>query len=127
LHDITKSRSFRTGENHAQTGGQYLSALGYGTVADIVRQHVVLDDYVGQATPSEAEVINYADKRVLHDRIVSLDERMAYILDRYADNPNRRWLLKHLWRQTEHLEQRLFAHLSFKPLQLADHLNEDHR
>ena len=29
LHDITKTRSFRTGENHAQTGEQYLIEKGF--------------------------------------------------------------------------------------------------
>ena len=29
LHDITKTRSFKTQENHAETGGQYLAELGY--------------------------------------------------------------------------------------------------
>lgn len=118
LHDITKPRSFDTKENHAQTGGEYLSNMGFPEVADIVRQHVVLDQYFAQETPIEAEVVNYADKRVLHDRIVPLDDRMAYILERYANTIDRRILLKQLWEQTTRLEDRLFGFLSFAPLEL---------
>lgn len=115
LHDITKPRSFDTGENHAQTGGEYLASLGYREVGDIVRQHVMLDSYFQTDQPNEAEVVNYADKRVLHDQVVPLDERMSYILERYAKTPERCKLLKVLWDQTRLLEQRLFSYLNFGP------------
>ncbi len=115
LHDITKPRSFETGENHAQTGGEYLTALGFPEVGEIVRQHVVLDHYFAGSAPSEAEIVNYADKRVLHDRVVPLDDRMAYILQRYAKTIQRQVLLQELWDQTRLLEQRLFAYLTITP------------
>ena len=119
LHDITKPRSFETGENHAQTGGEYLTALGFPEVGEIVRQHVILDRYFAETAPSEAEIVNYADKRVLHDQVVPLDDRMAYILQRYAKTIQRQVLLQELWDQTRLLEQRLFAYLSFTPDLLA--------
>jgi len=122
LHDITKPRSFQTRENHAQTGGEYLSARGFPEVGEIVRQHIVLDVYFAGEDPIEAEVVNYADKRVLHDRIVPLDDRMNYILERYADTIDMQILLKQLWKQTARLEKRLFSFLSFSPLQLGARL-----
>jgi uncharacterized protein len=115
LHDITKPRSFDTGENHAMTGGEYLSELGYPEVGHIVRQHVKLDSYTAAAQPNEAEVVNYADKRVLHDRVVPLDDRMAYIRDRYARTREYRKQLDILWHQTRELEKRLFSYLTFHP------------
>ena len=115
LHDITKPRSFETGENHAQSGGEYLSALGFPEVGDIVRQHVMLDHYFAADTPSEAEVVNYADKRVLHDQIVPLDDRMTYILKRYARTEKHRELFYTLWDHTRTLEKRLFSYLNFHP------------
>ena len=102
-------------ENHAQTGGEYLASLGFPEVGHIVRQHVMLDCYFEADVPDEAEVINYADKRVLHDRIVPLDHRMTYILQRYAKTKDRQELLKKLWDQTRALEKRLFAYLNFHP------------
>jgi hypothetical protein len=92
-------------------------------VGEIVRQHVMLDQYFAAATPDEAEVVNYADKRVLHDKVVPLDERMTYILHRYAKTKARQELLKQLWDQTRLLEERLFAHLSFTPDILHEHVN----
>lgn len=115
LHDITKPRSFKTGENHAQTGGVYLSELGFPEVGDIVRQHVKLDHYYAAEIPNEAEVVNYADKRVLHDQIVSLDDRMTYILKRYAKTRKHEDLLYALWDHTSALEKRLFSYLNFHP------------
>jgi uncharacterized protein len=115
LHDITKPRSFQTGENHAQTGAEFLSSLGFPEVGEIVRQHVVLDHYFSGNAPDEAEIVNYADKRVLHDQVVPLDDRMDYILQRYAQTPERQALFRKLWDQTRILERRLFAYLTFPP------------
>ncbi len=44
LHDITKTRSFETGERHSDTGGDLLVTLGYPEVGNIIRQHVILDN-----------------------------------------------------------------------------------
>jgi len=115
LHDITKTRSFKTGENHAQTGGQFMVREGYPEVGDLVRQHVKLDDYSTEGVLREAEIINYADKRVLHDHIVDLDERLAYILRRYARTDEHRRRIHWLWEKTKALEKRIFNSLTFQP------------
>ncbi len=118
LHDITKPRSFNTGENHSKTGGEYLTSLGFPEVGHIVRQHVILDRYAEGEPPAEAEIVNYADKRVLHDKVVSLDDRMEYIMHRYAKNEvHRQWLMA-VWEHTTNLETRLFSYLSFAPDEL---------
>jgi uncharacterized protein len=122
LHDITKTRSFETEENHALTGGQLLTDLGYGEVGNLVRQHVRLDQYFFQADPGEVGIINYADKRVLHDRVVSLDERMNYILDRYGKNPELQQKIQMLVGKTKALEKSIFSHLPFPPNDLHSHL-----
>lgn len=44
LHDIAKMEGLHTGEKHSQAGAILLGRLGYPEVAEIVRQHVVLDD-----------------------------------------------------------------------------------
>jgi putative nucleotidyltransferase with HDIG domain len=124
LHDITKTRSFATQEDHAETGGETLADLGYPEVGAVIRQHVRLDHYFAAAGPTEAEIVNYADKRVLHDRIVPLDERMTYILDRYGRQEERKRSILLLWKKTEELEARLFARLPFAPGDLAGLLGE---
>jgi putative nucleotidyltransferase with HDIG domain len=115
LHDITKTRSFKTREDHAMTGGEYLADRGYPEVGDLVRQHVKLDTYSVAATIREVEVLNYADKRVLHDEIVVLDKRLNYILERYAETPAHRERINVLWQKTRAMENKLFKDLSLAP------------
>jgi len=120
LHDITKTRSFKTREDHALTGGKHLSDCGYPAIGDLIRQHVKLDKYSEAGTISEAEVLNYADKRVLHDEIVDLDRRMDYIVERYAETQADRERIKMLWQKTQKLEDKLFKDLSFAPEDLTN-------
>ena len=122
LHDITKTRSFKTGENHAHTGARLMESLGYQEVGDIVRQHVRLDTYSVSDSITEVEIVNYADKRVLHDQVVCLKERKAYIFEKYGKSPENKKRLIGLWRETENLENRIFKHLPFDPEQLPDYL-----
>jgi len=123
LHDITKTRSFNTDENHALTGDQFLTDRGYPEVGDLVRQHVVLDDYSTSKIPVEADIINYADKRVLHDEIVDLDRRLDYILERYAKKAEDRERISLLWKKTKHLENIIFSELPLSPGDLNRILN----
>lgn len=125
LHDITKTRSFKTRENHAITGAAYLCERGYHEVGGIVKQHVRLDDYFSSAVPTEAEIVNYADKRVLHDQIVSLPERMNYILECYGREIDRERRIRWLWQKTEELEERLFSYLPFTPDRLRRMVSDD--
>jgi uncharacterized protein len=115
LHDITKSRSFITGENHAATGEKLLKNMGYVRIGAIVGQHVKLRYAAGAPAIGEAHIINYADKRVLHDRIVSLDERMHYILARYGHAPWQRQRLHAIWEETRSIESRIWADTGYHP------------
>jgi putative nucleotidyltransferase with HDIG domain len=122
LHDITKTRSFETEENHALTGEQVLTDFGYPQVGNLVRQHVRLDNYSEAQNLSEAVIVNYADKRVLHDRVVSLDERMGYIQERYGTQPEHKRRIQLLWEKTAALEKHIFKLLPFSPDELDHHL-----
>ena len=120
LHDITKTRSFRTHENHAETGGEFLQKRGFSEVGHVIAQHVKLDTYVASGSPVEAEIVNYADKRVLHDQIVLLADRLAYILERYGDGIKSRERIMGLWAKSKALEKKIFSCLSFPPEALKD-------
>jgi len=124
LHDVTKTRSIRTGERHAETGSNLLNERGYPEVADLIRQHVRLDVY-GTALPTEAEIVNYSDKRVLHETIVSLEDRMTYILERYGKTPESRDYIAINWKKTQELETKLFEHLTFLPQELEKQLEAE--
>jgi len=84
LHDITKTRALETKESHDRTGGALLRELGFPRVGEIVEQHVILAGFDPEAGLSEREIVNYADKRVMHDTVVSLDERVEDLIRRYG-------------------------------------------
>ena len=105
LHDITKTRSLSTGENHSLSGAATVAAWGYHGVADIIRQHVTPDSRGGSI--SAAEIVSYADKRVLHDRVVPLHERFAYLKTRYGKSPDDMRRIDAARERTEMIEQRI--------------------
>jgi uncharacterized protein len=84
LHDITKTRSLSTKEHHDMTGGIFLRELGYQNVAEIVEEHVELKLYKLNDDLSEKEIVFYSDKRVTHDKIVDVEERVSDLLIRYG-------------------------------------------
>ena len=119
LHDITKTRSLKTGEYHAATGDELLCEMGFPQVGAIIRQHVALDEYFVSAIPDEAEIVNYADKRVLNTDIVSLTQRMDYILERYGTNPEYRQRLRSIGKYAEETEERIFGLIDITPEQVG--------
>jgi hypothetical protein len=86
-HDLAKTPCLGTGRLHAQEGEEMLSELGYPELAYLVGCHVTLPP---DHPLDETMVVNYADKRVTHDRIVSLDDRFHYIIDRYGQGDPQR-------------------------------------
>lgn len=124
LHDITKARSFTTGEMHSQTGRDLVASLGYPSIAPIVGQHVTLDCFDKNAPITPEEVVNYADKRILHDKPVDLKRRLAYIQDRYGGNPEAESRIAAMHTITSVLETKLFARLPFRPEDVSNRLSE---
>ena len=119
IHDVTKPRSFYTGENHAVTGGTLLLEMGYRGLSEIVRQHVVLDTYDTGKMNLKAAIVNYADRRVMHDKVVHLDERMEYSIENYGDTPEKIRGIRIIWDKSRELETYLFRNLPFSPDDLA--------
>ncbi len=75
LHDLTKSECLKTKEDHARAGSQLLKRMGYVRVGEVVAEHIQLsrkNDPSLITEITEEEIINYSDKRVQHDRIVSI-------------------------------------------------------
>jgi len=124
LHDITKTRSFETGEDHAFTGKELLIDRGFPEVAQIVGQHVHLDKGAHGGGVDEAQIVNYADKRVLHEDVVALEKRMAYIVERYGQKAAHRERIMLLWQESRRLEANLFESIAFSPDELTRHLTD---
>jgi uncharacterized protein len=93
LHDITKTQALVTHEHHDVTGGEFLRSIGMSAVAEIVEAHVDTD-FLDQNGPlTEKEIVHYADKRVKHASIVSLDQRTEDLLERYGKTEDHRALI----------------------------------
>lgn len=130
LHDIAKTLCLETGCRHAETGQQMLEALGWPELGEIVAEHVVLKEFrtmhYKQGYFHAKEIVYYADKRVRHDQIVTLDERLEYIIDRYGNkDPLRIKYIRLNFQKTQELESYLFSHLSYPPAELAGRMPRD--
>ncbi len=93
LHDITKTRSLETKERHDLSGGELLRKIGFTSTAEIVEQHVVFKNLNLKGGLEEREIIYYADKRVTHDKIVTIEERVHYLIQRYGNTEELRSLI----------------------------------
>ncbi len=115
LHDIAKTRCLQTKEDHTQAGCCLLKGMGYEKVGEIVAQHVWLTEEGDPFAVSEEEVVNYADKRVRHDRIVSLGERFLDLKDRYGRNERSIDYLERLEELILGIEKKIFLILKIDP------------
>jgi uncharacterized protein len=120
LHDLTKTECLRTKEDHAKTAYQLLEKLGYNRVGQVVAEHIVLSAGKDPCRVTEEEVVNYADKRVRHDRIVSLEERFIDLRDRYGKGPRALERLDQLTRATLETEWKIFSAIGMNPESLKD-------
>ncbi len=107
LHDITKTRSLQTKEKHALSGGILLRELGYPRIAEIVAQHVTIPDLNLDGQIEEREIVYYADKRVMHDRVVSIHERVDDLIRRYATGEDIRRRIMQNKEQTLAIERKI--------------------
>ena len=116
MHDIGKTASLKSDQDHTEIGRQICLKNHLDEIAPIVAEHVRLKTYALNGDLSEKEIVYYADKRVKHDKIVSLDERLVYLIGRYGKN--RKDLSRAIERNFSHCEQieeRLFEKLKFSP------------
>lgn len=115
LHDIGKFPCILDGTKyHDVRGEQILSDEGHEVVARVVGQHVVLKTEP-DAPIAEEHVLFYSDKRVVHDELVSLDERFEYLQETYGKTPGAIERLLIMKADTMKLEKRIFLLLDFEP------------
>ena len=121
LHDIGKTACLDNDEDHAAKGLEICLAHNLETIADIVAEHVILKNYAPENGFAEKEIVYYADKRVNHDQVVSLEERLAYILERYGmNNKIRCRAIKRNYAHCQDLEKRMFFFLAFESADISD-------
>jgi putative nucleotidyltransferase with HDIG domain len=127
LHDLGKTPCLGTLENHAELGAGILEELGYPHLAQVVREHVHLDANLMDPRPlREAELVNYADKRVLHETVVTLEDRFADLKVRYGRTPEALARIKATEIRSRALEEKIFTPLALDPSNLL-HFNHCRR
>jgi putative nucleotidyltransferase with HDIG domain len=120
MHDIAKTRSIKTKENHSAIGSEICLQNHLEEIAEIVAEHVVLKSFVKDGPVVEKEIVYYADKRVNHDKIVSLEERLAYLIRQYGNGDET--LIRRMGKNFDlckEVERKLFSKLSFAPEDVA--------
>lgn len=116
MHDIAKTTCLKTGEDHAAMGRGLCIENQFDEIAEIVGQHVLLKAYNPGDGISESQIVYYADKRVNHDTIVSLEERLRDLLIRYGKNKSLvRSRIRQNFRLAGEVEKQIFSHLKFRP------------
>ena len=120
LHDIGKTECLHTDRNHALVGRDICLKHGFVDIAPLVEEHVIISLGFPDQNISEKEIVYYADKRVNHDQIVSLDDRLLYILDKYGkSNSARLQAIKKNFNRCFFIEEKLFTYLEFSPEELG--------
>ena len=130
LHDIAKTRCLSNNAHHAREGQLICEELGYPHIGEIVLEHVVLKAFNEKLYKNgefgAKELVYYADKRVRHDQVVSLQDRLDYIIKRYgAGDLTKEEHIRRNFSVTLQFERLLFLHLSFEPENLGLHLTDD--
>ena len=114
LHDIAKTYTIRHGGSHAQLGAAWVrEETGNPALAQAVLWHVSwpwqdgpLDD---AADPFRLPVIiAYADKRVRHTEVVTLEERFEDLMVRYGIDDERKARITGYLNRTKSVEKALF-------------------
>jgi putative nucleotidyltransferase with HDIG domain len=115
LHDIGKKPGLETGANHAELGARMLSESVDESVVRIVAEHIYLDISQTDGPLCESLIVNYADKRVKHDKVVSIKERFEDLIERYAKSPLQAGMLREKLDLYSALEGNIFSHLTIAP------------
>ena len=112
LHDIAKTKSIiEKSYRHDLMGSAMLREMGLNDEAFICETHVIMNDFSASGPLLEAEIVHYADKRVKHDTVVSLDERMEDLIERYGNTEEKRQFIKKERYFIENLEKKILAHM----------------
>ncbi|NDY57518.1 HDIG domain-containing protein [Desulfovibrio sulfodismutans] len=115
LHDLAKTYTIRHGGNHSQLGGAWVQELtGNPALAQGVIHHVHWPFSVDIRAHFLPLIIIYSDKRVKHNRVVSLTERFEDLLHRYGATPDIRQRIGRSFAQAREIEDALIQTLGFQ-------------
>ena len=105
-HDLDKIKTLHEPRRHGQVSADFISEQGYPELAEIVRKHLLgIFLYENLDNLSwETKLVNFCDKLVEGDEVVSITERFTALKQRY---PQSRKLIDssepHLWRLNDEI------------------------
>lgn len=116
MHDIGKTSCLGTSYDHSKKGMEICVANSLNEIADIVSEHVIIKGYDLDGDITEKEIVYYSDKRVNHDRVVSLEKRIEYIIDRYSGGKAEICArIEDNFKICKQVEEKIFSRLDFEP------------
>ena len=108
LHDLGKTYTIKYGGSHSQVAASWImEETNNPAIAQCVLHHVYWPGEIDLKNHFEPLVIIYADKRVKHDMLVTLDQRFDDILKRYGTNDRRKEKILGSYKQNQYIEQEL--------------------
>lgn len=113
--DITRMRY--KGKTHSEIAYEFLEEKGEEELANLIKKHyfVAIIDPNDKAFTLEEKILTYADKRVLHENIVSLKERFEDGAKRYNKENEDSNQQKAIYNAYFDLEKELFDPIDLKP------------
>lgn len=126
MHDIAKKICLSEGCDHSLVGEEICLKNQLEEIADLVGEHVRLKHFEPGGVILEKEIIYYADKRVNHDRIVTIEERLKDLFVRYGKgNVTLEKRMEENFKICQKVEKKLFAKLPFSPSVIPNLLERD--
>lgn len=108
LHDLAKTYCIHHGGEHAAVGGAWVQALTKNPyLSQGVIHHVYWPGQIDLEKHFLPLVVIYSDKRVRHDKVVSLQERFEDLIKRYGSTPTSKKQIKIAMDQGLAIEQAL--------------------
>jgi putative nucleotidyltransferase with HDIG domain len=121
MHDIAKSVCFGSREDHSAKGREICIRHGLDEIAEIVGEHVRIKNLFLEGPVTEKEIVYYADKRVNHDAVVSLEERLEYLIERYGKGlESLSRAIADNFKICRDVEKKIFSTLRFEPGDLSE-------
>jgi len=113
LHDIGKAEGLKKNVDHVSLSKKMVFEAGFPSIAEVVGKHALFQPFEEKPFSSlEEKIVFYADKRVKHDKIVSLEERFKYLLERYGTSEERLKKIYSVKPLVEKIEEEIFSKIS---------------
>ncbi len=105
------------GKTHAQAAYDFFMLKGEEKLALMIKKHYffAILDPIDKPTTLEEKILSYADKRVMHDKIVSLKERFEEGSQRHNPNHENMDGIQKIYDAYYSLEKELLEPINLKP------------